>query len=51
MNGNVSACGREMSVKELKAAIRKAGLLSKAIGFMEKREYIDLLQDHRDGKL
>mmetsp|Transcript_21091 Transcript_21091/g.58668 ORF Transcript_21091/g.58668 Transcript_21091/m.58668 type:complete len:235 (-) Transcript_21091:171-875(-) len=41
----------EMSVKELKAAIRKAGLASKAIGFMEKREFIQLLQNHRAGKL
>jgi lysophospholipase-2 len=41
---------KEMSVKELKAAIRKAGLSSKAVGFMEKSEFIKLLQDHRDGK-
>ena len=40
----------EMSVKELKAAIKKAGLSSKAVGFMEKSEFIKLLQDHRDGK-
>jgi hypothetical protein len=41
----------EMSIKELKAAIRKAGLSSKAIGLMEKSEFVRLLQDHRDGKL
>jgi len=41
----------DMSVKELKAAIKRAGLSSKAIGFMEKREFVQLLQDHRDGKL
>jgi lysophospholipase-2 len=41
---------KEMSVKELKAAVRKAGLGAKAVGFMEKREFIKLLQDHRDGK-
>mmetsp|Transcript_22285 Transcript_22285/g.66039 ORF Transcript_22285/g.66039 Transcript_22285/m.66039 type:complete len:287 (-) Transcript_22285:1133-1993(-) len=40
----------EMSVKELKAAIRKAGLGSKAVGFMEKGEFVRLLKDHRDGK-
>lgn len=40
---------KEMSVKELKAAIRKAGL--NAIGLMEKSEFIKLVQDHRDGKL
>ena len=40
-----------MSVKELKAAIRRAGLSSKAVGFMEKREFVQLLQDHRAGKL
>lgn len=40
---------KDMSVKELKAAIRKAGL--SAVGFMEKSEFINLVQDHRDGKL
>jgi lysophospholipase II len=40
-----------MSVKQLKDAIRKAGLSQNAIGFMEKREYVQLLQDHRSGKL
>ena len=42
---------KEMSIKELKAAIKKAGLSNKAVGFMEKSEFIRLLQDHRDGKL
>lgn len=41
----------DMSVKELKAAIRKAGLQSKAAGMMEKSEYVQLIRDHRDGKL
>lgn len=41
----------EMSVKELKDAIRKAGLSGKAVGLMEKPEFVRLLQDHRDGKL
>ena len=41
----------EMSIKELKAAIRKAGLQSQALGFTEKREFIQLLTDHRSGKL
>jgi lysophospholipase II len=41
----------EMSVKELKAAIRQANLSSKAVGFMEKTEFVKLLQDHRAGKL
>jgi dienelactone hydrolase len=40
-----------MSVKELKAAIKKAGLGSKAVGLMEKSEFAKLLQDHRDGRL
>jgi lysophospholipase-2 len=39
-----------MSVKELKAAIKKAGLGPQAVGFMEKSEFIRLLQDHRSGK-
>jgi len=41
---------KDMSVKELKAAIRKAGLGNKAVGLMEKSEFIKLLQDYRDGK-
>ena len=41
----------EMTVKELKAAIRKAGIQSKAVGFMEKREFVGLLEDFRAGKL
>ena len=39
----------DMSVKELKAAIRKAGLGSKAVGLMEKSEFIKLLEEHRRG--
>lgn len=42
---------RDMSVKELREAIRKAGLSRKAVGLMEKSEFVQLLQDHRDGKL
>ena len=41
----------EMSVKELRAAIRKAGLSHKAVGLMEKPEFVRLLQDHLNGKL
>lgn len=41
----------EMSVKELKAAIAKAGLGSRAVGFSEKSEFIDLLKSYRAGKL
>lgn len=41
----------EMSVKELKAAIRKAGIASKAVGFMEKSEFVKLVENHRSGKL
>jgi lysophospholipase II len=40
-----------MSVKELKAAIRRAGLGQQAVGLMEKREFVQLLQDYRGGKL
>jgi len=36
-----------MSIKELKAAIRKAGLSQQAMGFMEKSEFVKLLQEHR----
>lgn len=41
----------EMSVKELKAAIRKAGLQSQAIGLMEKSEFVKLVADYRQGKM
>ena len=41
----------EMSVRELKAAIAKAGLGRRTVGLMEKREFVDLLRQHRDGKL
>jgi hypothetical protein len=37
---------REMSIKELKEAVRNYGLADKAKGFMEKGEYVRLLQDH-----
>ena len=40
---------KDMSVKELKAAIRKAGL--SAAGLFEKSEFIKLVQDYRDGKV
>jgi len=42
---------RDMSIKELKAAIGKAGLGNRAVGFMEKREFVELLQSFRQGKL
>jgi lysophospholipase-2 len=38
----------DMSVKELKAAIRHAGIAHKAVGFMEKSEFVKLLKDYRD---
>jgi lysophospholipase II len=42
---------QDMTVKELREAIRNAGLSQKAVGLMEKSEFVRLLQDHRDGKL
>ena len=41
----------EMSIKELKATIRKAGLGSKAVGMMEKSEFVKLVKDYRNGEL
>ena len=41
----------EMSIKELRGAIAKAGLGRQVVGLMEKREFVDLLKQHRDGKL
>ena len=36
----------DMSVKELKEAIRRAGLATQAVGFYEKREFVELLEKH-----
>lgn len=38
----------EMSIKELKAAIRKAGLGHKAVGLMEKQEFVSLIKEYRE---
>mmetsp|Transcript_13449 Transcript_13449/g.28428 ORF Transcript_13449/g.28428 Transcript_13449/m.28428 type:complete len:310 (+) Transcript_13449:32-961(+) len=40
----------EMSIKELKAAITKAGLGKNAVGLMEKSEFVELLTKHRVGE-
>jgi hypothetical protein len=40
----------EMSIKELKDAIRSAGLSSQAVGFCEKSEFVNLLTGHRQNK-
>ena len=36
----------EMTIKELKNAIINAGLGTKAVGLIEKQEFIDLLNNH-----
>eukprot|EP00529_Nitzschia_sp_RCC80_P026650 CAMPEP_0113486568 /NCGR_PEP_ID=MMETSP0014_2-20120614/25063_1 /TAXON_ID=2857 /ORGANISM="Nitzschia sp." /LENGTH=282 /DNA_ID=CAMNT_0000380243 /DNA_START=204 /DNA_END=1052 /DNA_ORIENTATION=- /assembly_acc=CAM_ASM_000159 len=41
---------KSMSVKELKAAIRKAGKSSKTVGFSEKADFVKLLEDIREGR-
>lgn len=41
---------REMSVKELKVAIRHHGLGQQAVGFTEKDEFIRLLEEHYASK-
>jgi hypothetical protein len=38
----------EMSVKELKEAIRLAGLGNKALGLTEKNEFVQLLKKYRE---
>lgn len=40
----------QMSVKELKLAVRNNGLSSQAIGFSEKSEFVKLLEDHAANK-
>lgn len=42
---------KDMSIKELKEVIRKAGLSHKAAGFMEKGDFVKLVEDFRHGKL
>jgi hypothetical protein len=37
---------REMSIKELKAAVRQLGLGAQAQGFYEKDEFVRLLEKH-----
>ena len=37
---------RDMSVKELKTAIKSANLSNLAVGFTEKKDYVDLLESH-----
>ena len=39
----------DMSVRELKGAVRDAGLARRAVGFSEKREFVDLLTEHYKG--
>jgi hypothetical protein len=36
----------EMSVKELKQALREANIANKAVGFNEKCEFVALLESH-----
>jgi hypothetical protein len=40
----------EMSIKELKEAIRAAGLSNQAHGLREKSEFVELLTQHRRNK-
>ena len=37
----------EMSIKALKEAIARAGLTSQSLGFKEKKEFVELLQNHQ----
>ena len=41
----------DMSVKELKQAIQRAGISKKTLGFSEKSEFVELLKAHRDGNV
>jgi hypothetical protein len=40
----------EMSIKELKAAVRQHGLAAKAAGFYEKAEFVRLLEEYYASK-
>jgi hypothetical protein len=35
-----------MSLKELREAIKRKGLSSRAVGLTEKSEFVELLKDH-----
>lgn len=37
----------DMSMKELRQALQEAGLTSKTRGFVEKEEFVRLLEEHR----
>ncbi len=39
----------EMTVKELISVVNLTGLSKKAIGFSEKKDYVELLQSHFNG--
>ena len=43
---NSSKIPSGMSIRELKAAIREAGLQDRTLGFTEKHEYVSLLENH-----
>ncbi len=36
----------DMSIKELKASLREAGLIGRTAGFVEKGEFVRLLEEH-----
>ena len=40
----------EMSIKELKQAVRQLGLGAQAASFYEKQEFVKLLEEHYAGK-
>ena len=40
----------EMTIKELKAAVRNCGLASQAVGFYEKAEFVKLLEEYYANK-
>eukprot|EP00596_Hydrurales_sp_CCMP1899_P002480 CAMPEP_0119038956 /NCGR_PEP_ID=MMETSP1177-20130426/8175_1 /TAXON_ID=2985 /ORGANISM="Ochromonas sp, Strain CCMP1899" /LENGTH=282 /DNA_ID=CAMNT_0007002205 /DNA_START=276 /DNA_END=1124 /DNA_ORIENTATION=- len=42
---------KEMSVRELKEAIQKAGIRGQSLGFMEKYEFVRLLEEHQKSKI
>jgi len=40
----------DMTMKELRATIVRAGLTHKSVGMMEKSEFVNLVKNHREGK-
>jgi hypothetical protein len=53
LTGGQTKCAKtsRRAIKELKMAIARVGLSRMAIGFSKKREFVDLLRRHWEGRV